>query len=83
MLAVELPLIGSYIGKKLLEKIYPDIALYRKISIHFRKISNYQTASLLRGGVFSCKPRFSPRSPPCSFFYTCILQGAIDFAEVR
>jgi hypothetical protein len=23
------------------------------------------------------------RSPPCSFFYKCILQGAIDFAEWR
>ncbi|MGB7532085.1 MAG: hypothetical protein WA977_03790 [Halobacteriota archaeon] len=31
-----------------------------------------------------CQPRFSPRSPPCDFFfYKCILQGAIDFAERR
>jgi len=27
------------------------------------------------------QPRVAPRSPPCSFFYKCILQGAIDFAE--
>ena len=24
----------------------------------------------------------APRSPPCTFFYNCILQGAIDFAEL-
>ncbi|MGB7531438.1 MAG: hypothetical protein WA977_00465 [Halobacteriota archaeon] len=29
------------------------------------------------------QPRVAPRSPPCSFFYTCILQAAIDFAELR
>jgi len=27
--------------------------------------------------------RISPRSPPCSFFCTCIPQGAIDFAALR
>jgi len=36
-----------------------------------------------RGAGFSRQPRISPRSPPCSFFYNCILQAAIDFAEVR
>ncbi|MGB7533041.1 MAG: hypothetical protein WA977_08740 [Halobacteriota archaeon] len=30
---------------------------------------------------FKHQPRVPPRSPPCSFFYRCILQGAIDFAE--
>jgi hypothetical protein len=29
------------------------------------------------------QPRFSPRNPPCSFFYKCILRGAIDFAVLR
>jgi hypothetical protein len=29
------------------------------------------------------QPRVAHRSPPCSFFYKCILQGAIDFAELR
>ena len=30
---------------------------------------------------FRCQPLVAHRSPPCSFFYKCILQGAIDFAE--
>jgi len=28
-----------------------------------------------------CQPRLAPRNTPRSFFYTCILQAAIDFAE--
>jgi len=31
--------------------------------------------------TFSCNARVAPRSPPCSFCYKCILQGAIDFTE--
>jgi len=27
------------------------------------------------------QPRVAHRNPPRSFFYKCILQGAIDFAE--
>jgi len=27
------------------------------------------------------QPRISHRNTPCSFFYKCILQAAIDFAE--
>ncbi|MEA2033002.1 MAG: hypothetical protein U9N41_05405 [Euryarchaeota archaeon] len=30
---------------------------------------------------FRRQPRLAHRSPPRSFFYKCILQGAIDFAE--
>ena len=32
---------------------------------------------------FRRQPRISPRTPPCTFFCNCILQAAIDFAEVR
>jgi len=27
---------------------------------------------------FRCQPRLAHRSPPRSFFYNCILQGAVD-----
>jgi len=36
---------------KISTKRSPNEALYRKISIQFRKISNYGTSSLLRGGT--------------------------------
>ena len=32
--------------------------------------------------TFRCKPRVAHRSPPRKFFCKCILQGAIDFAEL-
>ena len=34
-------------------------------------------------GAFRRQPRLAHRSPPRSFFGECILQGAIDFAEMR
>ncbi|MGB7531909.1 MAG: hypothetical protein WA977_02875 [Halobacteriota archaeon] len=32
---------------------------------------------------FRCQAGISHRSPPCKFLGDCILQGAIDFAELR
>jgi len=32
---------------------------------------------------FRCQARVAPRSPPCSFFYKCILQGAVDLRSCR
>jgi len=39
-------------------------------------------AKQLEERAFKHQPRVAPRSPPCSFFYNCILQGAIVFAEL-
>jgi len=44
-----------------------------------------ESGAIRRKGLsqdFMCQPRVPPRNPPCSFFfYKCIPQGAIDFAE--
>jgi len=71
---------------KISTKKSQNSALYRKISIHFQKISNYGTSSSFRDGVvwaFSHQPHLAHRSPPCKFFGECNLQGAIDFAVLR
>ena len=39
--------------------------------------------SLIFSRFLVANTRLAHRSPTCSFFYNCILQGAIDFAEVR
>jgi len=63
-----------------------NVVLYRKISIHFCKTSNYGTAPLSGSGVdgaLATDPacHIAARSPPRSFFCKCILRSAIDFAE--
>jgi len=49
-----------------------------KSAIDFAEAADAELWSWGRG-----VPRLSPRSPPRKFFYTCILQGAIDFAVMR
>jgi len=70
---------------KISAKRSPNKGLYRKIRIHFRKISNYGTSSLMWGGevgALDAKPAYHPAAHHAAFFfYTCILQGAVDFAE--
>jgi len=47
----------------------------------------WSDSGAIRRKGFMCQPHLAHRSPPrkflSSFFYKCILQGAIDFAALR